>query len=86
MTEEEVIELLSNAYVKFNYYYKYTFYFTGEVPGTDIKIVCSYGGDSHDIYRFEVNTDSIKFSSIGDWTTVAIFKGNKVVFHKDNSW
>lgn len=86
MTEEEVIELLSNAYIKFNYYYKYTFYFTGEVPGTDIKIECSYGGDSHDIYRFEVNTDSIKVLSIGDWTTVAIFKGNKEVFYKDNSW
>lgn len=42
--------------VKFSSYYKYTFTFTGEFDGGVVLV--EVGGDSSDIYRMEVCSDS----------------------------
>lgn len=56
--------------VSFSSYYKYKFYFTctiGTPDKPDDRLSLVYGGDSSDIYRFEVGaTDSYLVSDL-DW-------------------
>ena len=56
MTRAEFMEKYRDAKVKFSSYYKYTFTFTGSLPGGD-RIVVEVGGDSDDIYKMEVVPD-----------------------------
>ncbi len=58
MTREEFLEKYGKVQVTFSHYYKYTFYYTGEIP--DGKITVGYGGDSHEIYRYEVTAGEMR--------------------------
>lgn len=55
MTCEEFYEKYKDVDFYFSSYYKYTFTFVGEYQGEFISI--GVGGQSDDIYRFEVVSD-----------------------------
>ena len=64
-TQEEVIEKFGDVKMKFDHYYKFTFYFNGEKD--EYVFEGSFGGDSGDIYRTEVSaTDIICVSEFED--------------------
>ena len=56
MTKEEFYEKYGQVVVKFSYYYKYTFIFTGTLEDGS-KISVKYGGDSGEIYGYELAND-----------------------------
>lgn len=56
MTREEFIEKYGDVKVKFSNYYKYTFTYTGTLPDGGKISICD-GGNSDDIYRYEVVPD-----------------------------
>lgn len=62
MTEEETkVFYESNREgleMRFSYYWKYCFTYKGE--NNNMRINASYGGDSSDIYRYEVTSEPIK--------------------------
>lgn len=74
-TKKEFIEQHKDVIVSFSSYYKYKFYFTS--TGYSGQLTLGYGGDSSDIYRFEVGaTDSYTVYNMDwdsgtyhDWTT-----------------
>lgn len=55
LTLEEVINLYGDYELKFNSYYKYSFWF--EYKDENIRIKWSIWGCSEDIYRLEVDND-----------------------------
>lgn len=63
LTQEEVIEKFGDVKMKFDHYYKYTFYFIGEKDGYVFE--GSFGGDSGEIYRSEVSAND--FICVGDF-------------------
>ena len=53
ISQEEFIKKYGEVEVDFSSYYKYTFTYSGTLP--DGRTICvRVGGDSSDIYRFEV--------------------------------
>lgn len=59
MTKDEFIEKYGNVQVKFSRYYKYMFTFEGALDdGSVVEVEC--GGNSDDIYRFEVIPDAVE--------------------------
>ena len=54
MTREEFYAKYGEVKVKFSNYYKYTFVYRAELPDGKI-LTCGYGGDSGQIYRYEVS-------------------------------
>lgn len=79
MTVEQVNEKFKDVKVTFDSYYKFTFTFIGQSED-GYKIACLFGGDSDDIYRYDVNTDPVSFGECEQWTAVAVKdkEGNKV--------
>lgn len=55
-TIKTIIEKYGKVPMRFECYYKYVFSFVGETE--DIRILCNYGGNSDDIYRFSLDRDS----------------------------
>jgi len=86
MTLEQVNEKFKDTKIKFNSYYKYTFYFSG-VTEDGYQVLCSFGGDSDDIYRFDVDTNELSFSNTNEWNSVTI-KDSKgeTVFNEYFGW
>lgn len=79
MTDTEVAELFEDTPLMFDSYYKYSFTFCGEKDG--YKIVTSFGGNSYDIYRYDVSRDVVKyFSHPYEWSFVSITKDGEKVF------
>lgn len=58
MTSDEFVQKYGKVKVKFQTYYKYSFTFVGKLD-TGETITVRVGGDSSEIYRFEVSADSI---------------------------
>ena len=56
MTRQEFYEKYKGVEFYFSSYYKYTFTFVGEYEGNQVSI--GVGGNSDEIYRFEVAKDS----------------------------
>ena len=56
MTRQEFYEKYKDVEFYFSSYYKYTFTFVGEFEGKEVSICV--GGNSDEIYRFEVDKDS----------------------------
>ena len=79
MTVEQVNEKFKDVKVTFDSYYKFTFTFIGQSED-GYKIACLFGGDSDDIYRYDVNTDPVSFGECEQWTAVVVKdkEGNKV--------
>ena len=85
-TDEFVKDAFKDVKLTFEHYYKYTFTFIGYLPrvvggGVDYKIIAQYGGDSDDIYRFEV--DAHKPERFGDmglrsYSSVQIYRYDDV--------
>lgn len=57
MTRREFYEKYGDVRVKFDNYYKYTFTFTATLPDGK-SLTCGYGGNSDEIYRYEIRADS----------------------------
>jgi hypothetical protein len=55
ITKQEFGELYKNVEFKFDYYYKFTFHYTGRLGGQ--KIIIDVGGDSSEIYKHTVYSD-----------------------------
>jgi hypothetical protein len=56
MSKQEFLEKFGDVKVKFSSYYKYTFTFVGTADdGTQVSVRA--GGNSDDIYRFDVAAD-----------------------------
>ena len=54
LTEEEFIDKYSEVEVTFDSYYKYAFTYVGYTEPDGLQVEVSYGGDSSQIYRFEL--------------------------------
>ena len=54
----------NNVAMVFYYYYKYTFHFKGTADDGS-EVFASIGGDSGDIYRFEVDTGKTYLLGVG---------------------
>lgn len=57
MTRNEFIEKYGEVEVTFSSYYKFSFHFKGEAENGDV-IKVSVGGNSDDIYKFDVTADN----------------------------
>ena len=57
MEKNEIFEKYIDVVLKFSSYYKYTFTFSG-IAEDGANIVVNVGGDSSEIYRYEVSNDS----------------------------
>ncbi len=57
----KILELYNANYktikIRFYSYYKYEFYFKGE--NKDVKIVLTYGGNTHSIYKLNINIEML---------------------------
>jgi hypothetical protein len=69
-TEEEVNEKFKDAMVTFDSYYKYTFSFRGYKDQYIIET--TFGGDSSDIYRYDVDNMPVNFEEVNNWSNVWI--------------
>ena len=86
MTIEQVNDKFKDAKVKFSSYYKYTFNFAGETED-GFKLICGFGGNSEDIYRFDVDTNEVSFRSADEWSRVTIKDSNgEIVFSESFDW
>jgi hypothetical protein len=87
MTVEQVKEKFGNTVLRFSSYYKYMFAFTGHTDDGH-KIMCMYGGNSDDIYRYDVDANSeYRLGNLNDWSAVVIKDGaNNEVFYQNNDW
>ena len=56
LTIKEVREMYGNLPLRFSSYYKFSFTFVG-VAEDCVEVVASYGGNSDDIYKFDVRAD-----------------------------
>src|SRR5271157_405540 len=78
LTSEYVREHFKDILLTFEHYYKYVFTFIGYItiePHKDYKIIAKYGGDSDDIYRFEVDMHKPeKMMELDSYNFVEIFK------------
>jgi hypothetical protein len=64
LTREEFIAKYGDVKVTFDYYYKYTFSFSGTCDnGNDILV--DVGGSSDDIYRLDVGTNEVSIKNLG---------------------
>jgi hypothetical protein len=78
MNKDEVMAKYGDVPMTFTSYYKYSFSFAGQSEdGTFVS--CSFGGDSDEIYRFEVTPDTTMFLKDGEWNYASITKdGNEL--------
>jgi hypothetical protein len=78
LTGDQVNEMFKEAKVVFRSYWKYVFTFEGEQLG--YEIIVRYGGNSEDIYRYDVDDNPVTFNSVQDWDEVVIksSKGEEV--------
>ncbi len=56
ISKEKFVALYGNVKLKFVSYWKYTFSFTGVAESGD-QVTIDYGGNSDNIYRFDVTAD-----------------------------
>ena len=78
ITNEEFIALYGDVEVEFYSYYKYTFTYRGELPDGSV-IFCDYGGNSDEVYRYEVNAgDKIAIKSVYPYAGRVIKDGEVV--------
>ena len=78
MTRQEFYEKYGSVKVKFSSYYKYKFNYMATLPDGKV-LTCRYGGDSHDIYRHEVNVNSEEtVNSLQPYEGVVIQDGKEV--------
>lgn len=73
MTRDEFYDKYGKVEVTFSHYYKYVFYFVGEIP--EGKITVGFGGDAAEIYRYEV--------TCGEVITVETLYPNRGGLYKD---
>lgn len=81
ITIEQAISKYGEVKLKFSSYYKYSFMFQGRA--SDGALICAnFGGNSDDIYRYEVDADKTYF--LGDiksnWHGVDIRIGEDKIF------
>ncbi len=57
MTRQDFYEKYGSIKVKFSSYYKYTFTYAADLPDGK-RLMCGYGGNSDEIYRHSVDSDS----------------------------
>ena len=75
LTDTEVEEKFKHLKLKFSRYWKYEFFFEGEVD--NYRVIVSQGGDPDDIYRYEVRSDTeLQFESPYAWTSVQVLDLN----------
>jgi hypothetical protein len=85
-TKEEVNEKFKEANVYFSRYYKYTFTFVCQSED-GYKLICNYGGDSNEIYRYEVSNSPEPFVECDNWSRVRVLDSNdKEVFSESFDW
>lgn len=77
LTLEDVVNKYGDCKVKFSSYYKYNFTFKGKFG--DLVILARYGGDSGDIYKFDVDVDREEIIKYLDANWITISKDNKVI-------
>lgn len=85
MTKEEAISKYGDVPLKFSSYYKYSFRFSG-VAEDGAAISISVGGDSDDIYKFEVNSETVLKLKDEDYRYASIDKDGKEVWEDSNRW
>lgn len=80
MTTEEFNERFGKYAVKFSSYYKYTFNFRAEVePG--VVVTVGYGGNHDDIYRYEVDSETMEqIDCAENWTSVTVYENGVQIF------
>jgi hypothetical protein len=86
MTAEQVNEKFKDVKVTFDSYYKFTFTFKGQSED-GYTLACLYGGNSDDIYRYDVNTDPVSFGECDQWSHVVVKdKDSNKVFSESFDW
>ena len=78
LTKEQVLDILEDIPLIFDYYYKYTFTFKGDL-GEGVTVLVDVGGCSDDIYRMEVSSIFEEDIKHLDFEYVRICKDNTVV-------
>lgn len=71
MTKEEIIKEYGNIELKFYYYFKYVFTFSGKTD-KGYTILASIGGDLDDIYRYNISNDRIETLKTLDPNSIVI--------------
>ena len=85
MTKEEVIKKYGNVPCRFNGYYKHTFEFVGYYNDNlreITKITICIGGCADDIYKLNINPDTI--FTVKDESTILIHitKGGRILYQE----
>lgn len=63
MNKEEFIEKYGEVKVKFDFYFKYTFYFKGILENGN-SILCSFGGTADSIFKFGISSEEISITDL----------------------
>lgn len=85
MTGAEFENKYQDVLLTFSGYYKYQFNFSGVAPD-GVSIIATYGGNSDDIYKFEVgaNEERVLGSIYDSWHMVQAYKNKEQIFsHSD---
>ena len=80
MTREEFYEKYGDVPVKFSDYYKYTFFYEATLNNGD-RLRVGYGGDSRQIYRHDVDRDSLTFVSVLQPYSGEVRRGKETIAH-----
>lgn len=83
ISKEKFVELYGDVKVKFQSYWKYTFLFYGETLNGE-KVSVNYGGNSDDIYKFDVTADleiSLKeFYEVNSFDSAYVYKDGEEIY------
>lgn len=84
LTREEFYERYGNLSVKFASYYKYAFKYVG-VAEDGVVVTCYYGGNSSDIYRYNVEADSTEtVGGVFGWIQIVVMDGENEIYSEYN--
>lgn len=84
MKIDENFEKYKDVVLKFSSYYKYSFTFSG-VAEDGAVVVARTGGDSSDIYRYEVSNDmSLTLKDASDYNSAYITKDGVTLWEYDS--
>lgn len=80
ITRAEFYAKHGNVQVTFSSYYKYTFHYEGVLPDGR-RVTVGYGGDSDEIYRHEVSTNTTETINGLQPYTGTVYEGTREVEH-----
>jgi hypothetical protein len=85
MDKNEALEKYGNVPLTFTSYYKYVFHFSGLAEDGN-AVCCSFGGDSSEVYRFQVTPNTQFFLKDDEWWSATISTLDGILLWQEFNW